>query len=69
MGSYLNPSNDNFIRALNSEIYVDKTDLIRYTNKVINTQQQNICVSTGTPFWKIYGGKHAFSILQPGMPV
>ena len=42
MGSYLNPSNDNFIKALNSEIYVDKTGLIRYTNKVLNTQQQNV---------------------------
>lgn len=52
MGSYLNPSNDNFIRALNSEIYVDKTDLIRYTNKVINTQQQNICVSRPRRFGK-----------------
>ena len=54
MGSYLNPSNDNFIRALNSEIYVDKTDLIRYTNKVINTQQQNICVSRPRRFGNLW---------------
>ena len=52
MGSYLNPSNDNFIKALNSEIYVDKTGLIRYTNKVLNTQQQNVCVSRPRRFGK-----------------
>lgn len=35
MGIYLNPTNDKFFKAVNSEIYIDKTDLIRYTNKVL----------------------------------
>ena len=52
MGIYLNPTNDKFFKAVNSEIYVDKTDLIRYTNKVLNTMQQNICVSRPRRFGK-----------------
>ena len=40
MGILLNPSNIDFQKAVNSEIYVDKTELIKHTNKVINTAQQ-----------------------------
>ena len=35
MGIYLNPGNDLFETALNSQIYVDKSGLISYTNRVI----------------------------------
>lgn len=52
MGIYLNPDNIDFQKSLNSEIYVDKTELIKYTNKVINTEQQNICVSRPRRFGK-----------------
>lgn len=52
MGLYLNPGNDKFKRALNSEIYVDKTGMIAYTNKVLDTEQQNICVSRPRRFGK-----------------
>ena len=52
MGSYLNPGNEKFYRAINSEIYVDKTGLIGYTNKVLNTMQQNLCVSRPRRFGK-----------------
>ena len=52
MGFYLNPDNDGFWRAVRSEIYVDKTGLIAYTNKCINTEQQNICVSRPRRFGK-----------------
>ena len=45
MGIYLNPQNKGFQQAVNSEIYVDKTGLIRLTNKYINTEQKFICVS------------------------
>ena len=37
MGIYLNPGNDNFKMALRSKIYVDKTELIKYTNGVMDT--------------------------------
>ena len=33
MGIYLNPGNDAFLEAIQSEIYVDKTGLIAYTNR------------------------------------
>ena len=42
MGIYLNPGNDLFAEAANSEIYVDKTMLIGFTNKVIGTSQKHI---------------------------
>ena len=37
MGNYLNPGNESFRKIVNSEIYVDKTGLLNYTNKVLNT--------------------------------
>ncbi|MBR1898816.1 MAG: AAA family ATPase [Oscillospiraceae bacterium] len=52
MGIYLNPGNDLFAEAANSEIYVDKTMLIGFTNKVIGTSQKHICVSRPRRFGK-----------------
>lgn len=52
MGIYLNPSNTDFQRALNSEIYIDKSQLIEYTNKKLFTEQQFICVSRPRRFGK-----------------
>lgn len=52
MGSYLNPKNKSFWEAKRSEIYIDKTGLISYTNKCINTQQKFICVSRPRRFGK-----------------
>ena len=62
MGSYLNPGNEAFAVALNSEIYVDKTGLLTYTNKVMNTLQGYIAA-----VWKINYGKHAHRVLQQGL--
>ena len=45
MGSFVNPGTGVFQTALNSEIYVDKTGLLEYTNKVMNTLQAYICNS------------------------
>lgn len=45
MGVYLNPGNDSFRSACNSQIYVDKTELIAQTNKVIDTEQRFLCIS------------------------
>lgn len=52
MGIYLNPRNDGFMEAIRSEIYVDKTGLITYTNKYLNTEQKYICVSRPRRFGK-----------------
>lgn len=52
MGKYLNPSNVRFQEAINSEIYVDKTGLLSYANKVLHTNQKNICISRPRRFGK-----------------
>jgi len=52
MGIYLNPQNDGFEKAIRSEIYVDKTGIIAYTNRYLNTEQQFICVSRPRRFGK-----------------
>ncbi|MBD5471024.1 MAG: AAA family ATPase [Lachnospiraceae bacterium] len=52
MGIYLNPGNKGFWKSIRSEIYVDKTGLIACTNKLINTEEQFICVSRPRRFGK-----------------
>ena len=52
MGMFVNPDNLAFQVALNSEIYVDKTGLLTYTNKVMNTLQGYICNSRPRRFGK-----------------
>ena len=52
MGRYLNQGNENFQKSVNSEIYIDKTGLIEYTNRVINTLQGYICISRPRRFGK-----------------
>lgn len=52
MGIYVNPGNTAFRRALNSEIYVDKTDLISITNNKTDTVNCYMCVSRPRRFGK-----------------
>lgn len=52
MGIYLNPDNEGFCESIRSEIYVDKTGLIAYTNNLMNTKQKYICVSRPRRFGK-----------------
>ena len=52
MGMYLNPGKEMFLRAANAPIYVDKTELLAYTNTVINTTEGYICVSRPRRFGK-----------------
>lgn len=52
MGRYVNPNNSAFQIALNSEIYIDKTGLLSYTNKVIDTNNALICNSRPRRFGK-----------------
>ena len=52
MGIYLNPDNKDFQRALNSKIYIDKSELISYTNSIMNTEQQFVCSSRPRRFGK-----------------
>lgn len=52
MGIYVNPDNIDFQRAINSQIYVDKSGLIELTNAKLFTEQQFICVSRPRRFGK-----------------
>lgn len=52
MGIFVNPNNSAFQVALNSEIYVDKTKLLSYTNKVLGTKEGLICNSRPRRFGK-----------------
>lgn len=52
MGRYLNRDVALYQRALNSQIYVDKTGLISFTNQKINSEQGFICVSRPRRFGK-----------------
>ena len=52
MGRYLNPGMESFEKSVNSEIYVDKTGLVGYTNRVMNTLQGYVCVSRPRRFGK-----------------
>ena len=54
MGRFVNPDNSAFQVALNSEIYVDKTGLLEYTNKVLGTTDAYICNSRPRRFGKSY---------------
>jgi len=44
MEKLLNPGSELFQMSLNSEIYVDKSDLLIHTNRLIRTNQRFICV-------------------------
>lgn len=52
MGRFVNPDNSAFQNVINSEIYVDKTGLLAYINKVLDTTEKFICNSRPRRFGK-----------------
>ena len=56
-GFYFNPSNKGFMESVDSMIYVDKSGLISYTNRVINSEQKFVCVSRPRRFGKTMAAK------------
>lgn len=52
MGRFVNPDNSAFQVALNSDIYIDKTGLLEYTNHAMNTDRALICNSRPRRFGK-----------------
>ena len=52
MNHYLNLSNDLFEITLNSDIYVDKSEIINFLNKSILTSRRFICLSRPRRFGK-----------------
>ena len=52
MGTYLNPGKEAYEEAVNSEIFVDKSEMIQYLNSVIKTKQKYVSVSRPRRFGK-----------------
>ena len=52
MGTYLNPGRRRYQIAVNSEIYVDKSQMINYLNTLVNTSQRYVSVSRPRRFGK-----------------
>ena len=62
MGIYLNPGNAAFSEAVHSQIYVDKTELISYTNSVLATNQKYLR-QPPKEIWKIHYSQYAGCLL------
>ena len=52
MGTYLNPGKADFEEAINSKIFVDKTEMIMYLNSVVKTKQKYVSVLRPRRFGK-----------------
>lgn len=57
MGFYVNPPADGFESLRKTGLYVDKTELIAYTNQVLGTDRKLICVSRPRRFGKTSAAK------------
>ena len=55
MGHYLNPNSQKFQMSLNSEIYIDKSELLIKTNEMLHTEDRFICISRPRRFGKTMG--------------
>ena len=56
MGRFLNPDNTAFQSALNSEIYIDKTEFTIYNNKKEELEKQTQTLMRQLGFQKISKG-------------
>ena len=52
MGTYFNPGNHSFTRAVKSSIYLDKTGLLEELNMLIGTEDNCIALSHARRFGK-----------------
>ena len=52
MGIYLNPGKAAFEEAVNSEIYIDKSEMLLFLNSVVKTKQKYVSVSRPRRFGK-----------------
>ena len=57
MGYYVNPSAESFAAIVRSGIYVDKSGLIAYMNKVVQTDRMLVCSSRPRRFGKSFAAK------------
>ena len=49
---YFNPNNEPFEKSLNSELYIDKSEMIYHINNLINKEQNCLCVTRPRRFGK-----------------
>ena len=66
MGIYLNPGNVVFKQISSSDIYVDKTMMIRETNRLIDSSGKYICISRPRRFGKTVAGNMLSSYYSKG---
>ena len=52
MGTYLNPGKTAYEEAINSEIFIDKSEMIMFLNSVLKTKQKYVSVSRPRRFGK-----------------
>lgn len=52
MGVYLNPGSNRYMEALNSEIYIDKTEMILHLNTIVSTEHKYVSISRPRRFGK-----------------
>jgi len=52
MGIYFNPNNGSFRQAVRSQIYIDKTGLIKHMNKLLGTENKCVALSHARRFGK-----------------
>ncbi len=57
MGIYVNPSADGFKEILNYRKYVDKSEMIAYTNSVLGTPDKLTCFSRPRRFGKSFAAQ------------
>lgn len=57
MGFYLNPPADGFAEILNDGLYVDKSELISYMNRVLGTPKKLTCFSRPRRFGKSFAAR------------
>ena len=55
MGDYVNPSFRKFQLSINSDIYIDKSELISVTNRLVDTEDRFVCISRPRRFGKTMG--------------
>lgn len=66
MSLYFNASNEGFKQSINSEIYMDKTMLIEYTNRCVGTDSKCIALSHARRFGKSQAARMLKSYYSKG---
>lgn len=66
MGFYLNPPADGFAEVLRTGLYVDKSGLISYTNRVLGTAKKLTCFSRPRRFGKSFAAKMLVAYYSKG---